>query len=167
MTQVTARRSFLSGRFQDRGAMRPFGAVPTMTFEDLCTGCGDCARACPERLIQRDTEGFPVVNLLRGECTFCAECTKACEVGALQSENPWLWQAQASPSCLSENGVQCRACQDHCPEQAIRFRLAPGGRSKPEINTDTCTGCGACAAPCPVGAITFIQTSQPVEACLC
>ncbi|KUJ86219.1 hypothetical protein AVO45_01520 [Ruegeria marisrubri] len=167
MSNKTSRRSFLKGAFDRAAAMRPVGALPAMEFEDVCTGCGDCARACPEGIIFRDSEGFPVVKLRRGECTFCNACTDACDTGALVAGNAWPWRARAKASCLSRNGVQCRACQDHCESQAIRFRLQPGGSSQPLFDADLCTGCGACAAPCPVNAIEFTEISQQLETSKC
>lgn len=167
MNATNARRSFLRGRFNKPAAMRPLGALPVMDFEDACNGCGDCARACPEGIIIRDDEGFPVVDLLRGECTFCNACTEACEVGALVADQPWPWRASVSSDCLSISGTNCRSCQDHCDSGAIRFRLQPGGRAQPELSLEDCIGCGACAASCPINAIQFKQISQPAEAHPC
>ena len=167
VAQSTARRAFLRGRFVAAPAMRPFGALPDMAFEDACTRCGDCARACAEGIIVQDDEGFPIINPHRGECTFCQDCTAACETGALVADRPWPWRAGIGADCLSLKGVQCRACQDHCPTRAIRFRLKPGGRSEPQLELEDCTGCGACAAPCPVNAIDFSFNNPATEARPC
>ncbi|MEQ9695615.1 ferredoxin-type protein NapF [Shimia sp. SDUM112013] len=167
MTSQTSRRAFLRGGFTRQNPMRPFGAIGVMAFEDACTKCGDCARACPEGIVLKDAEGYPVVSLARGECTFCSACTDTCEAGALRADTPWTWRAEASGACLSRNAVQCRTCQDHCDQQAIRFRLQPGGNAEPLFDLETCTGCGACVAPCPVGAIQFTQIHQPAEASPC
>lgn len=165
--QGTERRAFLRGQFSRSRSIRPFGALEGIQFEDICTGCGDCALACAAELISLDQDGFPVVDPLRGECTFCNACTEACEAGALVSGTPWPWRAKVGSGCLSANGVYCRACQDHCPTHAIKFRLAPGGRADAAIDLETCTGCGACAAPCPVGAIQLTPYNPPAEAPTC
>lgn len=64
--------------------------------------------------------------------------------------------AQIGAACLSTQGVACRMCEEQCDADAIRFRLAPGGRALPFIALERCDGCGACAAPCPVGAVALI-----------
>ncbi|MDO5612177.1 MAG: ferredoxin-type protein NapF [Paracoccus sp. (in: a-proteobacteria)] len=155
----SARRNFLRGRFQrlDDDAMRPPWAVAGMA--DLCSGCGDCARACPQAIIVPDDDRRPVVDFRRDACTFCRACADACETGALDPEQPldWPWRATVSDACLSAQGVYCRACEDSCDPLAIRFRLQTGGRSFPVIDFGQCTGCGACSSICPSLAISFIR----------
>ncbi|MGC8916824.1 MAG: 4Fe-4S dicluster domain-containing protein [Thermoanaerobaculum sp.] len=49
---------------------------------------------------------------------------------------------------LTRSGkASCRRCQEVCPVQAVE--LAGG----PALRGDRCTGCGACAAVCPTGAL--------------
>lgn len=132
-------------------------------FAELCDQCGACARACPERIIGRDGGGYPILDFTHGACDFCAKCREACETGALSGDVAWPWRIRISAACLSLNAVQCRACQDHCDEGAIRFRLVPGGCAEPQIDADLCTGCGGCIAPCPVKAITPVRTSKTTE----
>lgn len=167
MTTAPSRRAFLRGRFQETAPLRPFGAIAEFQFSENCTGCGDCIQACPEAIVVQDRAGRPVLDLNAGGCTFCGECIAACETGALKEGAPWTWRADAAQSCLSRNAVQCRTCQDHCDERAIRFQLLPGGRAEPKFDADLCTGCGACCAPCPVGAIKLTQFNPPKEAQSC
>ena len=50
---------------------------------DLCTGCGNCMRTCPERAIHpapRDY-GSPLM-VFEENCTGCAECAEVCPVAA-------------------------------------------------------------------------------------
>lgn len=162
MQYVPAKRAFLKGRFDQPDHIRPPGAVGG--FVDACTQCGDCATACPSEIIYRDADGFPVINLLAGECLLCSGCADACEAGAILPAVSWDIRATVADSCLSMNAVTCRTCEDQCDARAIRFQLQSGGRSTPLIDPETCTGCGACAAPCPVGAIQFYQRQpQPKE----
>ena len=168
MTVETSRRAFLRGSFTETRpdqprAPRPYGAVSEAAFAEACTRCGDCARACPEQLIRRDSAGLPVLVFADTACTFCGACTEACETGALVAGTPWAWRADVDASCLSASGVQCRACEDFCDAQAIRFRLQTAGRALPQIDTEASTGSGACLAPCPTGALTHIQQSPPTE----
>ncbi|MBL8673095.1 MAG: 4Fe-4S binding protein [Alphaproteobacteria bacterium] len=69
--------------------------------------------------------------------------------------------ASFAQSCLSASGVACRVCAEHCEHGAIRFRLMSGGRSSPLLDAAACTGCGACRAPCPVGAISLVPSPVP------
>lgn len=157
MTIKHSRRSFLRGRLSrtEPPRMRPPGAVAA--FSDLCTRCGDCARACPEAIIVRHPSGDPVVDFSKGACTFCNACAEACETGALVAGTPpdWPWRAVIGDSCLSLNGISCRACEDACEPRAIRFRLMTAGRAAPILDPDQCTGCGECASTCPAAAVSF------------
>lgn len=154
---MSSRRSFLKGKFDADGqyAIPPPGTTPE--FTDMCTKCSDCAKACPEGIIVREKDGSPVVDFNRGACTFCGECAEACTTGALSPARmgEWPWKAWVGERCLSVQGITCRACEDACDARAIRFRLALGGRSRPLIDLDRCTGCGGCSHSCPVQAITL------------
>lgn len=167
MQAQPSRRGFLSGNLADSDPIRPVGAIGEIRFHDICTGCGDCARACPERIIRKDRHGFPVLDFSHASCSFCDACVEACSAGALDAAVAWTWRAGISGACLSRGGVQCRTCQDHCDASAIRFRLQPGGRAEPRIDHDTCTGCGGCIASCPVQAITLSQTKIRMEVGTC
>jgi ferredoxin-type protein NapF len=125
-------------------------------FRSLCDSCGACAKACGSGIISMDEEGFPVVDFSRGTCTFCGDCARSCPTGALQFEadkTPWNVRARIESSCLLGSRVLCRSCGDGCGPGAISFPLAEG--QLPTVAADRCSGCGACAAVCPVGAVSF------------
>ena len=59
-----------------------------------------------------------------------------------------------SSTCLAARRIECRVCGELCEAGAIRFRPTLGSVAQPVLDATTCTGCGDCVAPCPVGAIT-------------
>ena len=69
---------------------------------------------------------------------------------------PWSFSIHIADGCLAHQRVECRVCGELCETKVIRFRPTLGGVSCPEVDHAACTGCGACLAPCPVGAITRV-----------
>ena len=161
MVKLASRRAFLRSFAPSEGrrSIRPPGSDPAR-FEELCRDCDRCLGACPEKIIVADGDGRAVVDFERGGCTFCGACAESCPTRALDPARlgDWPWRAAVAESCLSMNGVACRACQDACDARAIRFRLRVGGRADPSVDLQACTGCGACAGACPIGAIAFETT---------
>ncbi|MBT0963093.1 ferredoxin-type protein NapF [Denitromonas iodatirespirans] len=159
-----ARRGFLRGRFRSVTAeSRPPWALAEAAFLDRCSRCDACVTACPTGVVRVGDGGYPTIDFSRGECTFCGDCVTACETGALRREADapaWTMKARLGDACVARKGVECRICGENCEAGAIRFRPALGGISRPEMNEGICTGCGACVAPCPVGAIAV---SNPME----
>jgi ferredoxin-type protein NapF len=153
-----SRRGFLRGRPRPRAEIRPPWALPEPTFSDRCTRCGDCLRACPQRILVAGDGGFPTVDFARGECTFCGACATACQPSALvrhDGQPAWPYRALLGAACLALHGSECRVCGDFCDARAIRFAPRIGGSPLPAIDKDSCTGCGACVAPCPTAAISI------------
>ena len=133
--------------------LRPPPAVAD--FERRCDGCGACVPACAETLLSL-AEGRARIDFARGECTFCGDCADACDRGALSRAAlaDWSGRPAVAASCLGRAGIICRACGEACAHGAIRFAISVGG-TPPAIELSACTGCGACVAPCPVGAISI------------
>lgn len=151
-----SRRSLFRGRLS---APRPEVQLPwSVSWADFvadCTRCGDCLTACPEQILIKGDGGFPTVDFQRGECTFCGECVSACQVPVFRptTQTPWDYVAHIEAGCLASAQVFCQRCQDSCEQQAIRFSPQLGRVPTPSIQTESCNGCGACVADCPVGSI--------------
>ena len=159
LSSMVNRRQFLRGNFMAaRGPQRPPWALAEEAFLNACTRCGACVPVCPTQIIVI-VRGYPEVDFKHGECTFCAACSLACRDGALPRADaqtpPWQIKARIADSCLAERGVECRICGDRCAVAAIRFSPRLGGPPVAEIDTASCTGCGACVAPCPANAISI------------
>lgn len=158
MTDIT-RRQFLRGDFSRRKTpLRPPWALAEPAFIAACTRCRECVVACPERILAPDANGYPAVDFTRGECTFCAKCLEACAPKALlrtEGQAPWLLKAHIGDACVAKSNVVCRSCGDACPVQAIRFSPRLNAAALPEVALPTCTGCGACVAPCPADAVSL------------
>lgn len=157
------RRAFLQGELRGAKApKRPPWALHEAAFVAKCTRCDACIKACSVRIITRGASGFPQMDFALGACTFCGECVHACTDRALAKTagDPWTLGAVIGDNCLTRNGVVCRSCGDACDIRAIRFPPLRGGVSTPALDATTCTGCGACFAACPVGAIS-VQQREP------
>ena len=153
------KRALLFGRrratAESAPPLRPPWALVEPAFLDVCTACGDCIRACPEAVLTRGAGRYPEVDFAQGACTFCTRCVDACETGALDAgrQAPWDYRATISDNCLLRRQVVCQSCGDACDTEAIRFRPQPGGSLRIELQTELCTGCGACRRVCPTDAI--------------
>lgn len=151
-----SRRTLLRGRLRGEPVLRPPWAIDESPFSDACTGCGDCVRACPEAVLVQAAGGLPMFDPRRGECSFCGDCAGACDAQLFRpvEQRPWALRALVGQECLATQGVVCFSCRDACPTAAIRF--APSRTMPvPEVLSDRCTGCGACIAGCPAGALSL------------
>ena len=153
--------------------LRPPGAVDEMRFKALCVRCGNCVRACPSRIIERqwtgDVSGFlsPVVrfpaerNSQRYCLETCHECTQSCPSGAierlsLESKNrrPIGLAVIDMPVCRISADQTCAICVDVCPQEAISLLFHRETYTNTvEVDSGICNGCGACLLVCPDDAI--------------
>jgi ferredoxin-type protein NapF len=165
-----SRRQLFRGELRGgRPVLRPPWAPGEDVFLAGCDRCGDCVRACPEKVIRVGGGGFPEVSFDLGGCTFCAECVSACRGKALlgdpKADRAWALSAEIGGACLVNGGVVCRSCGEACDKEAIRFRLRVGGAAQPVLDERRCTGCGSCVSVCPVRAVKLVAArSEPLAA---
>ncbi len=139
--------------------LRPPWSVDEQQFTQDCTRCQECIKACPENILEVGSGGFPEVNFKQGECSFCGDCAASCEASVFRpvQEIPWQQQARISDACITHKQVICRSCGENCEPEAIQFKLVAGQVAVPEIDLDSCNGCGACVAVCPTQAVKVSQ----------
>lgn len=89
------------------------------------------------------------------------------EAGSAKTYETGSWRTW-KPECHREHCIQCLACWEFCPEDAIVLedgKDVDGGTRKfvVGINYFHCKGCGLCVRECPVNkegvakAITFVR----------
>lgn len=173
------RRQFLRGGFltalqsecvktQGFQGIRPPWAKLEVDFVAGCTRCGDCIFVCETQILVKGDGGFPEVKFALGECTFCQKCVEVCKQPIFrphfsqtnsgeQAEQPWSHKIEIQSRCLAFHAVECRTCEDNCESRAIRFKREIGGIAKPQVDLESCNGCGACIGVCPVSAVKILR----------
>ena len=167
MSAQVSRMQFLRGDFKGKKTpLRPPWAIAESLFTEICTNCGECISHCPTHIIKSARANFPVIDFSSGECLFCEQCVDVCKPQALlksRQETPWSIKASINETtCIAYQGVECRSCFDPCETRAIQMPPRLGGICIPVLNSNNCTGCGACFAVCPVQAITMNHLS-PIQ----
>ncbi|MCL1144034.1 ferredoxin-type protein NapF [Shewanella gaetbuli] len=148
-----SRRNLFSRR--KTNVLRPPWVKQDIEFTDICTRCDKCIQVCETHIIKRGDGGFPEVDFSIDECTFCQKCSDICPEPVFDKaqDTPWQVKANIKDNCLTHNGIWCQSCKDACDPRAITFTMAVGQVPKPQIDINSCTGCGACVSPCPNDAI--------------
>ncbi|GKX63893.1 ferredoxin-type protein [Pragia fontium] len=160
---ILSRRNLLRGQWRRSSAIRPPWSIEEQRFVDGCSRCHACVEACETGvIIVSNARAFPEIDFQRAECTFCGRCAEVCPEPLFRplETQPWQRIAVINQTCLTYQGVTCRSCQDVCEPNAIKFRLRLGGTAQPELDQQSCTGCGSCVRSCPVQAITTRESDK-------
>lgn len=159
MTIDQRKRNLLRGQLNDKAPMRPPYALPEALFTRFCQGCDACIEACETGILFKGSGGFVELDFAKGkgECSFCEACVTACDHHALALDQRWSLTATINPDlCLAFNGVMCQSCGDSCETEAISFSFL-SSIATPSIDSNACTGCGACIASCANSCIEVTQ----------
>jgi ferredoxin-type protein NapG len=141
---------------------RPPGALSEPAFMTACDRCHKCVAACPEHAIftlNMDagiSVNTPVMVPEERPCLMCEgfPCAAACPTGALkvpEEETVRLGTVRLNPAhCFVFRGPECGACAGLCPTESLAedppLKLV---MRKPQIDSDSCVGCGRCIEACP------------------
>jgi ferredoxin len=136
--------------------LRPPGALEETRFVGLCIRCGNCARACPERIIRPDLGEHGIAGLLAPVVEFrddsCRESSKP-DTGVVPSES-------LKHYCRED----CTRCTEVCPSGAL---VPLAADDKPtaviglaRVDMNLCLlgddrDCAVCRTWCPYEAITL------------
>jgi len=138
----------------------PAGAVSKERFANKCYNCNLCVKNCPNKILVKADEKFPVVHIdyEKGFCKFdCAKCGEVCPTGAIKRLK--LEEKQktriAMAMVIDEKCNRCGLCKEACPTGAIM--IVDG---KTVLNAQKCIGCGACKNACKFGAIEIFPIKE-------
>ena len=130
---------------------RPPHAVEEALFQQLCKGCGECEKACPEQIINIQ-DGLATLCLDYGYCSQCGECQKVCETRALtDSSSDITLRPQFEKGCQNHISGYCKLCVSQCPHDAITIKSG----ALPVLTDELCDGCCRCKQACNVSAISM------------
>ncbi len=146
--------------------LTPPGSMSAANMARRCTACQLCVSACPNEVLRPSSDLLtlmqPVMSYERGYCRpECNRCSQLCPTGAIQpiglDEKSATQVGHAvwiKKNCVVlTDGVSCGNCARHCPSGAIEMVMLdendPDSPMVPAVNTEKCTGCGACENLCP------------------
>ena len=147
----------------------PAGAVGAEHFRSHCTGCQLCVAACPNHVLRAGDSGLsmlqPIMTFEDGFCrTNCTACSEVCPAGAIRpvtiQEKTAIQTGRAvidrNLCIVNKDNVTCTACKRSCPAGAISL-VGPNEHKEPAVDTERCTGCGACEYICPARPLAAIR----------
>lgn len=153
-------------RYTRQHPILPPGSVSTENMLRHCTSCHLCISKCPSQVLKPAFLEYglagimqPTMHFEKGFCNFdCTICTEVCPNGAIKpltKEEKHLHQGghvvfNRDICVVPTEEINCGACSEHCPTQAVTMIPYKNGLTIPHINTEICIGCGGCEFICPV-----------------
>ena len=144
-------------------SLKPAGSRSIENFSRRCVGCHLCVKACPNKVLRPSKRAKdwmqPEMAFDMGYCTVdCTRCAEVCPAGAIAPLDAGVSKEDVhvghavwhKDRCIAASeGVNCTACERHCPVKAIRRVKSDGGVLLPVVDAEACIGCGACEHVCP------------------
>lgn len=144
----------------------PPGARSLRNMAAHCTACQLCVSVCPNGVLRPSTKletlMQPEASYERGYCRpECTKCSEVCPAGAIRkitvADKSAIQVGHAvwvKENCVPlTDGVKCGNCARHCPSGAIQMVPSDPDDADspliPVVDTERCTGCGACENLCP------------------
>ena len=172
MPRLTS-KAVAAGSRPNGNLIMPPGAGAIDDFNRSCIACQLCITKCPSRILEPASfeYGFngllqPIVAFKNGYCNYnCKICSDVCPTNALSVdslEEKRLRQigiAELDPGLcvVTQQDIDCGACAEHCPTQAVRMVPYKDGLTRPELDPQLCMGCGGCEFICHVGPVHAIR----------
>ena len=145
----------------------PPGAVSRERILSKCTACQLCVDKCPTNVLKpaflengltgmmQPYMRFEVEKFCNFECKVCVDVCPADALLPLTLEEKKLTRVGVAvfdkERCkVYESHVDCGACAEHCPTQAVHMVPFEDGLTIPEVTEAYCIGCGGCESICPI-----------------
>jgi polyferredoxin len=166
--------------------IRPPGTTETGLLSN-CLRCSECVKACPTHGLQPAISESGLVGLWTpiliprlGYCDYsCNTCGQICPAQAIpllsleDKRTQVIGKAYIDQNrCIAwSDHLDCIVCQEMCPlpEKAITLQVGQWKQADgemieiqlPQVNRQTCIGCGICEYKCPVSGDAAIRVYLP------
>lgn len=145
----------------------PPGAISVERFKSKCTACQLCVAKCPTHVLHPAFLEHGLTSMMQPVMRFDVEqfCTYDCNVCTTVCPNDAITPLTVEEKRITRVGfaefykdkckvfisdVDCGACSEHCPTQALHMIAFKDELTIPKIERELCIGCGGCESICPM-----------------